>query len=404
MRIIRFFHNQKGFSLIEMLVVTAIAGLVFATIFWSMNFQKIAAEKQTNLSDIYENQRFALEIMTRYIRLGGLNMNQPRVFNLDDPSAAAPPYVIDFRISSTNNVETPERQGTDELIIRYAMDLQAGKCGTITSGGKTYNAPCNLGFTQTSTSPPGAVPSPQDTFYFTDGTQQVYSDAGEVYSATIEEIVTAWAASPLLAQTDPPIKGMLVDPDLLYNNMGSILSFTSMPPPSDSWVTLNNALTPPFTYSDGGTFSIVEWNEIKFYVEYDPAVCQDCDRHPRLMMSFPSGATIPIATDVEDLQFAFANDSDADGNIDDLNGNGILDDNDFTNEIVTSTLNFDYVRIIRISMCFRSREWVTKDLVGFRPPIEDHAPGGGATGDGYARKTISTKVNIRNMSTSFSLY
>lgn len=64
---------ERGFTLIEMMIALVIAGVIFAAITTSFTFMRRTYRLQEEMSDMIENARVAMDIMTREIRLAGYN-------------------------------------------------------------------------------------------------------------------------------------------------------------------------------------------------------------------------------------------------------------------------------------------------------------------------------------------
>jgi prepilin-type N-terminal cleavage/methylation domain-containing protein len=101
-----------------------------------------------------------------------------------------------------------------------------------------------------------------------------------------------------------------------------------------------------------------------------------------------------IAENIEDLQFAYALDADEDGQIDDLNGDSVIEDADFVNGVSFSDPNT--IRAVRINILARAdRPDPNYRGLGSRPTsIENHAFQ--ATSDDFRRRWWQTIVKIRN--------
>jgi hypothetical protein len=90
-----------------------------------------------------------------------------------------------------------------------------------------------------------------------------------------------------------------------------------------------------------------------------------------------------FAEHIEDLQFAFGLDTDADGFVDSWINNADLTDP-----------QKDQVRLVRISVLGRTAN-EHRGYSGSRPALEDHAASG--TTDGYRRRLLQVTVKVRNL-------
>jgi prepilin-type N-terminal cleavage/methylation domain-containing protein len=91
----------------------------------------------------------------------------------------------------------------------------------------------------------------------------------------------------------------------------------------------------------------------------------------------------PIATYLEDLQFAFGLDTDADDTVDTWVNNRNL-----------TTAELDQIRTIRINIVGRT-DRIHRGITDIRPTVEDRS--GATTSDQYAREVIQLTVKVRNM-------
>ncbi|MFC1853863.1 prepilin-type N-terminal cleavage/methylation domain-containing protein [candidate division CSSED10-310 bacterium] len=344
MNLNRKINHEAGFTLIEMLVVLAITSVIFAAIFWSLTFQQMSAQRQTSLADIYDNQRFGMDIIQRYIRIAGLNMNAQKF-------SSAILGLMNFQPLSHEDAWS---QGTDRLTVSYIYDND--DCG-----------PVDLSATMPRTS-------------------------AELKCETLNQCWIDKKGPPMIE-----FQALIIDPTESY----ATLFVITMIQTSDhiqhntgtTSIGIQNATNDlGYHYPKGSTILMIERAEQqRFFIDFvtDPG-------HPRLAMeNLNTNVVVHLATDVEDLQFAFATDSNDDNLIDDVNGNGTIDGGDYQ----TTVVDDDYIKAVRTSMCFRSRDWTTKVAQNVRPSIENHA--GSSTPDGFSRKTISSRVSVRNLSPAY---
>jgi prepilin-type N-terminal cleavage/methylation domain-containing protein len=351
MNILRQKESEAGFSLLEMLVVLAIASVLFAITFWSLNFQQLTTQKQASMANIYDNQRFAVDTVTRYARMASYNVNQPKTFYHGGVSGS------EAFLTHDNSLI----RGTDQLTIRFAEDdvtctsLKLLGCDSAAA----YANKC-----------PGT--------------------SGEKKLGINGTVDNTWAAKTT------PFDALIVDP---LGENSSIVQISSAANGALFVDHLQN-LCPNTTdcmYPKDSMLVPVTWKVIQFRLDYDlntiyPAYVP-VPGHPRLVM-IENATIIPLATDVEDFQIACAIDKTGDGNLDDLDGSGGISESDYVSNVAAADQR--YIRAVRISMSFRSSDWVPRVGAGYPPAIEDHTPSGG-NADGYMRKTISTRIKIRNM-------
>lgn len=376
-------QQQEGFTLIEILVVLAILSVIFAIVFWSLSFQQITTSRQTAMTDIYENQRFALDTITRHVRMAAYNMNQPQ-FYLLGTSFLTPV------IHHNNTI-----QNTDELIIRYNDDPD--QCPDLTIKGCGGN------------------------------NEQSCPSLGSAEIGIAGTIDPCWANKCHEGgggQCDPPLLAMIIDPT---GENASVFAMTTVQENADhvqhhsinspteipgyGTYSGSNELCPGTSgndceYPPGSQIVMVSFTTISFRLDYDldtvyPSYVPD-PAHPRLVMIINPNSVNPdiiaLGTDVEDLQFALALDENGNGVLDDQDADGEISEGDYVSTATAAQLAS--VRAVRVSMCVRSRDNVLKAGTGFRPHIEDHHPSDAQT-DHYIRKTVSAKVKVRNLSSAF---
>ncbi len=68
-------NNQKGFTLVELLVVIAVAGILSAVIFTTYTINQGILETQTQVSDVQQNVRTAMLLITRDLRMAAYDPN-----------------------------------------------------------------------------------------------------------------------------------------------------------------------------------------------------------------------------------------------------------------------------------------------------------------------------------------
>jgi len=106
-----------------------------------------------------------------------------------------------------------------------------------------------------------------------------------------------------------------------------------------------------------------------------------------------------LAENIEDLQFAYAVDTDNDGQIDDLNNDGVIDDADYIDNTSASFgtgIDPATIRAVRVNVLARANQGDSNyEGLGNPPsPIENrtHDP----TNDNFRRRWWRTIVNIKN--------
>jgi prepilin-type N-terminal cleavage/methylation domain-containing protein len=126
----RFFRDQRGLSLAELLVVTAVVGLVLAGVFMIQQKGQQAYLMGSNRVETQQNARVALDLMVRELRsanavtaLGGAGDVTALVDHDNDPGTADIP--VRYQLAGTtlnrivNGVATPLIGGVEGLTMTY---------------------------------------------------------------------------------------------------------------------------------------------------------------------------------------------------------------------------------------------------------------------------------------------
>jgi type IV pilus assembly protein PilW len=76
--------GQKGFTLAEMMVAVAISGIVLGGVYTAFVAQRQGYDAQEQVTDVQQNMRAAMYMMTREIRLAGYDPTFTRLFRITD--------------------------------------------------------------------------------------------------------------------------------------------------------------------------------------------------------------------------------------------------------------------------------------------------------------------------------
>ena len=198
---------NKGFTLVEILIAIAIAGVVMAGIYSAYSSQQRSYIVQEQVAGMQQNLRAAMDLMEREIRMAGY-----------DPTGGAGAKIItadiaelQFRIDVNGDGDftkpgSPPGNDTNEQ-IRYALKLDADRDG-IADG-----SPCGLG---RATWGSGLMPVAENI----DALNFVYLDKDGNPTTTLEEIRSVQIA--LVARTgrgDPRYK----DTAIYRNQQGAVV-------------------------------------------------------------------------------------------------------------------------------------------------------------------------------------
>jgi type IV pilus assembly protein PilW len=303
-------NRTAGFSLIEVMAAIVILGIAMTAVFSTFLFQQQSYTTQVRVSEMQQNLRDAVEMITRDIRMCTYGI--PSNVNIVDNEIIATPLGAPMGryLKAVNSTSGP-----DEISVLYRYD-----------GDAAYPSFNNVNMAIGAT-----------TVTLTSTTGFAAGDRVIVYNATNADLilVTAVASSTTLTLRSP----------------GSGTAYS------------------------GATLARVRF--VRYFVDRttDPA-------HPTLMLDRRNGQPPqPLADDIEDLQFKYSMDTDANGTID-------LDNNVAGNP--------SFVRQVHVYVLARSRikekGWVD---TGYRD-MADHLPG--IANDGYRRRRTEMVVDVRNSS------
>jgi type IV pilus assembly protein PilW len=105
----KYNHKQKGFTLVEVMVVVALFFFIIAGVFTSYVSQHHVAVIQEQVSDAQQNARIAMDFLSKEIRMAGFGQPIGAVNGFSDAVTPA----INNDATSGNNVLT----GTDQITI-----------------------------------------------------------------------------------------------------------------------------------------------------------------------------------------------------------------------------------------------------------------------------------------------
>ncbi len=75
-------NNQKGFTLVELLIVMMLSGIVIASIYSAFQSQQNSYVAQDQISEMQQNIRVGLDVMTREIRMVGYDPDNTGNYNV----------------------------------------------------------------------------------------------------------------------------------------------------------------------------------------------------------------------------------------------------------------------------------------------------------------------------------
>ena len=104
--------SQQGFSLIEVVVAMAISSIIITAVYEFFNSQQRSYLAQDQVTEMQQNLRAGLSLMTREIRSAGFNPNQ---------TANLAGFVTDF--AAPNDIFSPDiNYTTDKSVIAFTID------------------------------------------------------------------------------------------------------------------------------------------------------------------------------------------------------------------------------------------------------------------------------------------
>jgi len=330
-------QSVSGFTLVEVLVVLAIFGVVLGSVLKVFSISYHSYTVQEEMAAMQQNVRVAKMFLERDVRMAGCGMK-----NFYDEGERV--YALDF-----DNDSAVGDTGSDKLTINY-IDYSVDSCDDLlpdlTCDGSmpTNSAVCNT-------------------------VEDMSSPPYDVWTSSFVCNGTTYGKVPPFV--DFPV--LITSPD---GSQSEIIYITQTPggkklqnrPIGGAGKVIN-------TYPAGSTisfFNTSKLTEVAYYIS-----------NSVLMRESPPGTSNPVAENIEDLQFAFGLDTDANGTVDSWINNADLTD-----------VQKDQVRSVRINVLGCTANEDTNHS-STRPTIEDHA--GAGTSDGFHRKLLQVTVKVRNL-------
>lgn len=122
--------DRQGFNLVELMVVLAILGLILVGVFGVVTTQNQAYHREETIIELQMNGRVAINIITRYVRMGGFGCNG----NIDPGSANTSVNGFGAVVNATNGSESdPTNPAPDSLTVVTA----ARKIGVVDNNNGT---------------------------------------------------------------------------------------------------------------------------------------------------------------------------------------------------------------------------------------------------------------------------
>jgi type IV pilus assembly protein PilW len=334
--------NKRGFTIIELLIVLAIATIGLGAMLSFFINQNKTAIFQEQVTDAQQNGRIALNIITEDLRMAGFGV--PSGIDIIVPADAG-----------TSLPETTNGGANSSDTIAFNANLE-GAAILLNEVSLSNNTPITIDV------------SSAYGFETTEANKVVdfisFEDKSVIASATVTNVDTA-------------------------NNRLTITPNATVNVKSGVYVGTRRK---QITYRIDNNLNL---DRVVTRFNLDGSVTND---------------TVPnIASNIEDLQFAYAYDSDDDGDIEtdangiiwavDTNNDGNLDNrikDDGSYQALASTIAYSQIRAIRISLIARTTTEDVRNRVFNRPRLDDRTAA--TTNDGFRRRIFTTTVYIRNMS------
>lgn len=111
----RIAGNRLGFTMVELLIAMAISAIVMTSVIGVYAHMQNSSAQQIALGTLQQNQRGALDIMERELRLIGMDRNQTNSFTITD--------VRKYSIVDTGATAVPDGTPSGSPVLRMQVDL-----------------------------------------------------------------------------------------------------------------------------------------------------------------------------------------------------------------------------------------------------------------------------------------
>lgn len=343
--------KNKGFTLIEILVSLAILGIVLAGIYSVYRMQHKSYIVQEQVAEMQQNERIALQMITRDIRTAGLGLacQQGGIILTEDANGSGAldgGEDINGDSALTAFGDSLGYDGSDTIALAYYIFSPLGS-----SGGNTY--------TTDIFNPAAANFKVQDaTGFNVDDLVIIYNQNNLCNTATVVITNVQPASGTLVHATGKAIE----------NKPGGI------GPAFSTGDRVRRLITP-----EGGGIITYRIGNPDGYTLF------------RTVRTTGAPVVQPLADNIEDLQFAYGFD---------VNGNGIVEAGEWFNTPAGQDMTL--LREIRVTLVARTIRDDPEFNTGARPVIENHDPAGSiittpAQAVKYRRRVLQTTIKLRNI-------
>ncbi len=363
-RCIKKIRESSGFTLIELLVVMGIFGIILAGILKVFDTSNYTYKVQEEVAEMQQNVRVSKMFLEKDVRMAGCDLKSFFIYK-DTESGREQVFPFVFQDGAGDN-------GSDKLTVSY-VDYSEDTCGddlpdltidgTMPAGSSEADVIENLDDFPYNKWVNG-IPCQMD-----DGTTVTFS------GAPFEEFM-AIIKSP---------DGSKSDVVWITQVQGGANHIQNHDYPSGQDNKVVNS------YPAGSTITFFNTKKLKRYTYYiqnnvlkrDNLVKDEVTRQD-------TKTTEIIATNIEDMQFAFGLDTNNDGISDEW-----IADSDPAHSTILTSAQSEQVRLVRITVLGRTAS-EHRGVKNTQPSIENNHPA--ATGpDGYRRKLLQVKIKIRNL-------
>jgi type IV pilus assembly protein PilW len=344
---------DSGFTLIELLIAIAVSGIVLAGLVSVFTTTNRAYTRQDETATLQQNLRVAKMNLERDIRMAGCGFGNTLNY-LSGVGGRPNPNTI-YPIANTN--ADPLNANSDSLTISY-VNYSDPCCGVLpqltptafVTGTSTFTVSADM-------NNPPAPPNPDYTLWNT-GIAPC-NNSGVPFFAVFTR---SFPAGGTTLQSDVFRILAIVPgaPDSSLRCEGLSAGIPATPPANSSINFFSATQLVTVTYSFENATRTLRRNQQ------------------------PANVNEALAEDIEDLQFAFGLDTDADGDVDVWINNAAL--------VPAQQVQ---VRQVRVSILGRSANQISGQALNSRQAVEDN--GTGAVSDHNLRQLLQFNVALRNM-------